>query len=158
MADQLKSIASLLTTVSSDLANVDIALTALNAKLAVWSSPTAIIPDGGTFVQGVSAVITTTTAVEVIAAPAASNHLVIQRVYALNFTAAEIAALMLIDATPTDLACLFVGDPAIAGQGVGLIEFPGGLVCASAKAFQAKGLIAAKGDIHVYAEGYSIAD
>ena len=130
----------------------------IEAKFNKWVLPTAIVPTGGTYAQGVSAVITTTTAVEVIAAPAAGNHLVIQRVFALNFTAAEIGALMLIDATPTDLALLFLGDPAIADQGRGSIMFPAGLVCASAKAFEAKGLIAAKGDMHVYADGYTIAD
>lgn len=133
-------------------------LASIDAKFNKWVLPTGIVPAGGTYVQGVSAVITTTTAVEVIAAPAAGIHLVIQRVYALNFTVAEVVSLMLIDATPTDLSCLFVGDPAVSGQGAGLIEFIGGLVCASAKAFQAKGLIALKGDTHVYAEGYTIAD
>jgi len=116
-------------------------------------------PSDGTFVQGVSAVITTTTAVEVLAAPDAGRHLVITRVVAVNITPAEDMSLMLLDSTPANLCPLGINNAAdISTPSQNEMVFKNGLVCASAKAFQAKGNVATTGDAFVYAEGYSIAD
>lgn len=122
----------------------------------------APVPSGGTFVSGLSALVTDGTAKEVIAAPAAGNHLVITRVILVNITAGEVAMTQLLDATPTAKVVLKVGDPAVLDIASGFVDkcFNPGLVCASAKAFQAKSVaaVAATGDVYVYAEGYSIAD
>lgn len=143
------------------LANLQSAFDTFNAKVQLAGAKqlaSSLVPSGGTFVQGVSAVITTTTAVDILAAPAAGNHLVITRVLAINITGTEIGALMLLDSTPADLCPIFTGDPAVAQQGFAEVEFPMGLICASAKKLQAKAMLATTGDQHVYAEGYWIAD
>lgn len=115
-------------------------------------------PKGATVVQGVSAVITTSTAVEIIAAPGAGISIYVTKLHVCNKTAAETPVLTIQDSTGSAIVFLYVavGDPAVAGGGEKTYDFgKAGLKITANKALEAEATTTT-GDCYVTAFGYTL--
>jgi len=115
-------------------------------------------PKGAVVVQGTSAVITTTTAVPIIAAPAAGVSTYITKLHVCNKTAGETPVLTFQDDTGTPIVFMYVapGDPAVAGGGEKTYDFgPAGLKVTAAKSFDAEATTTT-GDCYATAFGYQL--
>ncbi len=117
------------------------------------------IRDGykGTRTYGVSPVITTTTDVEILAAPAAGYHLEIRRLRAVNITAAETAVIEIHDDDDTVHGYMVAHDPATAVpvDDTGWLDQP--IVLPSAKALEANALTTT-GDTYIMVWADTVAD
>lgn len=117
------------------------------------------IRDGfkGAATYGVSPVITTTTDVEIIAAPAAGFHLEVRRMRCVNKTNAETAVIEIHDDADTIHAFLVAHDPATAVpvDDTGWMDQP--IILPSAAALEANALTTT-GDTHIMAWADTVAD
>ena len=116
------------------------------------------IRDGfkGTATYGVSPVITTTTDVEIIAAPAAGFHLEVRRLRCVNKTNAETAVIEIHDDVDTVHGYMIAVDPAAnPPDDTGWLDQP--IVLPTASALEANALTTT-GDTHIQAWADTVAD
>jgi len=147
--------------------NIETALETIQACMEVWDGQVAGlitgIPEGATPVWGVNATaITTTSAVAIIADPAASVRLYITGLVITNVTAAELPTILIADTEDTPNKMLYVNtsDQSVTSGSGGtvVIKLPQPMkVAATATGITGEAL-STVGDVWVTAFGYTISE
>ena len=116
------------------------------------------MPDGAVAIWGLSAVVTTTTAVAVITNATASTRLYITQIVVTNLTAAELPVILIADdnATPNNMLYLAPGDLSVTHNGSTIIYTPKHPIklTNAAEGITAEATAATTGDCHVFAQGF----